>query len=74
MGTRVDIEHVAQSLLDEHHGNYRTAFYDLCGRFVAVAHGVSSGFMRWPNSEPPSTKIDDVPNPICDTWIKTGRE
>lgn len=73
MGTKTDIEHVVQSLLSEHHGNYRTAFYDLAGRFVAVVHGVSSGYMRWPDG-PAEAQDHDVPNPVCDTWIKTGRE
>lgn len=74
MGTRVDIEHVVQQLMQEHNGDYRRAFYDLAGRFVAVVHGVSSGYMRWPADIPAEPIDHDLPNPVCDTWIKTGRE
>lgn len=69
-----DVQFVAQSVLDEHSGNYRTAFYDLAARFVAVVHGTSPGFLRWAPDDPQEPVNHDVPNPVCDTWISTGRE
>lgn len=72
MGTRRDIEFVAQSVLDEHSGNYRTAFYDLAARFVAVVHGTSPGFLRWAPDEPPAPPRPD-PHPVDDgEWVKTA--
>lgn len=72
MATKYDIEHVVQQLMQEHGGDYRKAFYDLAGRFVAVVHGTSPGFLRWPPDGPSEGRIDDVPNPITDDWIRTG--
>lgn len=73
MSKRHDIEHVVQQLLQDHQGDFRAAFYDLAHRFVAVVHGTSPGFLRWGQDDPPpSPRIDDVPNPITDDWIRTG--
>lgn len=69
---RHDIEHVVQQLLQDHQGDFRAAFYDLAHRFVAVVHGTSPGFLRWPPDGPSDNRIDDVPNPITDDWIRTG--
>lgn len=72
MATVEDIQYVVRSILEEHNGDYRQAFYDLAGRFVAVVHGVSPGFLRWSPEMPSQARIDDVPNPITDEWIRTG--
>lgn len=70
---------LVQALLDEFHGNTLAALHQLADRFVAecelneyVRRGASPGFMRM---APATTgKIDDVPTPIDDSWIRTGRE
>lgn len=66
-----DVTLVRQSLLDEHHGNIRNAFEDACARLALAYHGVSWAMLRRMH---PATegKIDDVPNPIDDDWIRTA--
>ncbi len=72
MSRRHDIEHVVQQLMQEHHGDYRKAFYDLAGRFVAVVHGTSPGFLRWPPDEP-AKEGKPIIQPVDDgSWIKTA--
>lgn len=70
--SRVDIEHVVQQLMQEHNGDFRSAFYDLAGRFVAVVHGTSPGFLRWPPDDPPAPARPD-PHPVDDgEWVRTA--
>jgi ABC-type amino acid transport substrate-binding protein len=60
--------------MQEHHGDYRNAFYDLAGRFVAVVHGTSPGFLRWPPDEP-AKEGKPIIQPVDDgSWIKTAAE
>lgn len=62
---------VYQSLLDEHSGNLRSAFIDLCGRFAYVVNGTSWGAIRaepideslQPES-PPARPLDVDPS-VC---------
>ena len=67
-------ERVYQTLLDEHGGSADRALRDLAGRYVYLAQGVSSGYMRFPPDAPVDARIDDVPTAITDDWIRTGRE
>lgn len=69
-----EAEYVFQTLLSEHHNNAETALRDLAHRYVYLAQGVSSGYMRFPPDAPVDARIDDVPTAITDDWIKTGRE
>jgi hypothetical protein len=78
---------IRQNLLDEFHGNIPTAFEDACRRLALdwlrideleaeVAQwrkGASLAFLRR-KAEPTSGPVDDVPNPITDCWITTGKE
>lgn len=67
-----EAEYVYQSLMSEHEGRADHALRDLAHRYVYLARGVSPGFMRWPPDSPVDAKIDDVPNPITDDWVRTG--
>ncbi len=67
-----DVELVYQTALSDNHGNPDMALRDLAYRFVHVMRGVSPGFLRWPPDGPSEGRIDDVPNPITDDWIRTG--
>ncbi len=68
-----EIELVYQTVLSDNHGNPDLALRDLAHRFVSVMRGVSPGFLRWNQDDPPrDVRIDDVPNPITDDWIRTG--
>jgi hypothetical protein len=72
MSHRHDIEHVVQQLLQDHQGDHRAAFYDLAHRFVAVVHGTSPGFLRWPPDDP-TRDAKPVIEPVDDgSWIKTA--
>jgi hypothetical protein len=72
MSKRDDIEHVVQQLLQDHQGDHRAAFYDLAHRFVAVVHGTSPGFLRWPPDDP-TRDAKPVVEPVDDgSWIKTA--
>jgi len=78
---------VRQSLLDEAQGNLTVAFELACERYAreilfaeqierdrdAWRKGASLAFLRM-KAEPGAGKIDDVPTPITDDWIATGRE
>lgn len=78
---------VRQCLLDEFHGNINAAFEEACRRLsIEYTHadqleaevaqwrrGASPAFLRR-KAEPTSGPVDDVPNPITDCWIETGRE
>lgn len=63
---------IAQSLLSEHHGNVAAAFADACARLSLAYRGISWAYMRR-MAEPTTGAIDDVPQPIDDMWIKTGK-
>jgi hypothetical protein len=79
---------VRQSLLDEHHGNIPAAFEDACRRlaidFLRIEEleaelaewrkGASLAFLRRKQKAAEPKPVDDVPNPITDCWITTGRE
>lgn len=78
---------IRQSLLDEAHGNIGLAFEMACKRLsVEFFHaeeleaevaqwrrGASLAFLRR-KAEPTTGPVDDVPNPITDDWLTTGRE
>ena len=78
---------VRQSLLDEAQGNISVAFEMACKRLsieffhseeleAEVAQwrrGASLAFLRR-KAEPTTGPVDDVPNPITDDWVQTGRE
>lgn len=68
---RDSVTKVFQTLLDEHRGDHRMALWDLSHRFVIANEGCSWASLRrmTPMTE---GKIDDVPNPIDDEWIKTA--
>ena len=65
-------ERVYQTLISEHHGNTDAALRDLAGRYVYLAQGVSSGYMRFPPDQPVK-EGKTVVEPVCDDeWIKTA--
>lgn len=78
---------VSQSLLDEHGNNLAAAFADLSARYERLSFEIhilelklaaSDKKRSWAYSRelaPPTTGVrDDVPNPIDDGWVRTGRE
>ena len=73
MSRHADQMLIHQTLLDEAHGNVSTAFEIACARLATSIHGTSWAFLYRMN---PATegRIDDVPNPVDDNWISTGRE
>lgn len=78
---------IRQQLLDEFHGNIPAAFDDACRRmaidFLRVEEleaevaqwrrGASLAFLRR-KAALTTGPVDDVPNPITDEWVTTGRE
>lgn len=78
---------VRQSLLDEAQGNLTVAFELACERYAreilfaeqierdrdAWRKGASWAYRRMTKPAEPKP-VDDVPNPITDDWIATGRE
>jgi hypothetical protein len=70
---------VRAELLPLHDGNLEAAFQDLCERFAVLSVELdrsdrlrSYAFAR---EVPKSTGIiDDVPSPVTDDWIQTGKE
>lgn len=69
--TQADQLLVYQTILDEAGGNHRIAFEIACARLATAYYGVSWAMLRRMH---PATegKIDDVPNPIDDDWIRTA--
>lgn len=70
--------HIRAALLPEHDGNLEAAFSDLCERFANLALELnradrlrSYAYAR--EALPVAGKIDDVPAPITDDWIRTGQ-
>jgi hypothetical protein len=70
---------VRAELLPLHDGNLEAAFNDLCERFAVVSLELdradrlrSYAFARELAAK--SGVIDDVPNPVTDDWIQTGKE
>lgn len=70
---------VRAEILPLHDGNFEAAFNDLCERFAKICLELdrsdrlrSYAFAR----EMPSITgiIDDVPTPVTDDWIQTGKE
>ena len=77
MATKALGGHVRAAILPAHDGNLEAAFNDLCERFANLALELdradrmrSYAFAR--EGVPVTGKIDDVPEPITDDWIKTG--
>lgn len=70
---------VRAEILPLHDGNLEAAFNDLCERFAAISIELdradrlrSYAFAR---EVPTNTGvIDDVPSPVTDDWIQTGKE
>ena len=71
MSFEADVRHVFKSLIGEHSGDYRMALWDLSHRYVVANKGTTWAMLRRMH---PATegKIDDVPNPIDDDWIRTA--
>ena len=70
--------YVRAELLPLHDGNVEAAFADLCERFAQIAVQLdrsdrlrSYAYAR--EMPPQSGVIDDVPEPITDDWIATGK-
>lgn len=70
---------VRAEILPLHDGDFESAFNDLCERFAVISLELersdrlrSYAFAR----EMPSSTgiIDDVPTPVTDDWIQTGKE
>lgn len=78
---------VRQSLLDEFHGNISAAFEEACRRYANEImfsdrcekerdewrKGASWAYLRLTKPAEPKP-VDDVPTPITDDWIATGKE
>ena len=73
MSRHADQMLIYQTLLDEAHGNVSTAFELACARLATALPGVSWALLRRMS---PATegRLDDVPNPVDDSWIQTGKE
>lgn len=70
--------YVRAELLPLHDGDIDAAFADLCERFASLSVQLeradrlrSYAYAR--EGLPTAGKIDDVPKPITDDWIKTGQ-
>ena len=71
MSQHADQMLIYQTLLDEAHGNVSTAFELACARLATAIPGTSWAFLYRMNPKTEG-KIDDVPTPITDEWIRTG--
>ena len=71
MSRHADQMLIHQTLLDEAHGNYRVAFELAVARLSTSMRGTSWAFL-YRMSPATEGKIDDVPTPIDDEWIRTG--
>ena len=69
---------VYQSILSEHEGRVDHALQDLSERFARIAIDLDAAERNgpgrgWGRMAPPTTgRLDDVPNPIGDEWVRTG--
>lgn len=78
---------IRQSILDETGGNIAAAFEEACRRLSIEflhAEGLEAEVAKWRRGASlaflrrkaalTTGPVDDVPNPITDCWISTGRE